>query len=289
MGGLGNQMFQYATSRAIALRLDSELVLDNWSGFISDYKYRRSYELGDFPIQARSATIGERLPFWIEKLESLLLRNRVLIREKIYGSIISEVDKKFFHELCLYETKRNCWLTGYWHSPNYFLNYESHILNELTPPLPKNTNYLDLAQEIKGKTSVALGIRLYEETKEPASHARNEEVKSIHDINNAINIIRQKLDEPYFYIFSTRRSNFLLDLDLLPWETKFVTRDDGFESSTQVLWLLTQFPNHIITNSSFYWWGAWLSQRNYIKTSQIILAANNFMNKDALPDNWLSY
>lgn len=32
-GGLGNQMFQYACARSLALRNGLELVLDDWSGF----------------------------------------------------------------------------------------------------------------------------------------------------------------------------------------------------------------------------------------------------------------
>ena len=49
-GGLGKQMFQYASARSLALRQGLELVLDDWSGFVRDLQYRRHYELGALPI-----------------------------------------------------------------------------------------------------------------------------------------------------------------------------------------------------------------------------------------------
>ena len=48
-GGLGNQIFQYAAARSLAISNDFQLLLDNWTGFAFDYKYRRNYELGPLP------------------------------------------------------------------------------------------------------------------------------------------------------------------------------------------------------------------------------------------------
>ena len=48
-GGLGNQLFQYAAGRALALRNHVPLWLDPTSGFRGD-PYGRSYDLGGFDV-----------------------------------------------------------------------------------------------------------------------------------------------------------------------------------------------------------------------------------------------
>ena len=58
-GGLGNQLFQYAVGRAVALRTGSELLLD--ARPLADGTKGR-YHLGHFAIQARVANESELPP-----------------------------------------------------------------------------------------------------------------------------------------------------------------------------------------------------------------------------------
>ena len=62
-GGLGNQMFQYATARSISLDNNLDLVIDDWTGFFRDTHYQRKYELNNFQIKGRIAKFHENLPF----------------------------------------------------------------------------------------------------------------------------------------------------------------------------------------------------------------------------------
>lgn len=59
-GGLGNQLFCYASARRLALVNNAELVIDDVSGFSYDKKYKRSYALDVFNIRARKARPSER-------------------------------------------------------------------------------------------------------------------------------------------------------------------------------------------------------------------------------------
>ena len=64
VGGLGNQLFCYASARRLALVNNAQLVIDNVSGFTHDVAYRRQYQLDHFNIYSRKATLVERLePF----------------------------------------------------------------------------------------------------------------------------------------------------------------------------------------------------------------------------------
>ena len=76
----------------------------------------------------------------------------------------------------------------------------------------------------------------------------------------------------HFFIFCSHRSS-LLDGLRLPGKVTYVTPDDGFEGTIEGLWLMTQCRHHIITNSSFYWWGAWLSSANYPSDGSEVFAA----------------
>jgi hypothetical protein len=102
-GGLGNQMFQYATARALTLRTGAELILDTWSGFVRDYQYRRSYELHYLPIQERVATVLGRAPIWLFRAEKLIRSaNRNLFQRRIYGNFLVEAETRFFEEIIHY-------------------------------------------------------------------------------------------------------------------------------------------------------------------------------------------
>lgn len=80
-GGLGNQMFQYAFGRALSLKLSCNLVIDDWSGFIRDYQYKRNYELDYFDIYPRKSNFIQKLPIWMLKFEQYFSKNKV---QKIY-------------------------------------------------------------------------------------------------------------------------------------------------------------------------------------------------------------
>ena len=59
-GGMGNQMFQYAAAKAVALRLGTELLLDLGWYHSGTVKQGRVYSLGNFPnLKKRTATFRD--------------------------------------------------------------------------------------------------------------------------------------------------------------------------------------------------------------------------------------
>jgi hypothetical protein len=285
-GGLGNQMFQYAAGRAIALRNGADLVLDTWSGFVRDYEYRRYYELYALPIQARQAAVGERIPIWLYRLENKLHTPPFDTNQnRVYGKFLVENEFRFLPEISATYVSKKAWLVGYWQSPLYFERYAARLQIELMPPAPTTAKFLKLGAAIRAADSVALGVRLYEESTDPAAHAREGKIKSTADINQAIERLRAQRPSAKFFVFCTHRSQALLELKL-PENTVFATHDDGYEGTIERLWLLSQCRHHIITNSSYYWWGAWLSHSLRKHEKQLVFAADNFINEDGICANW---
>jgi hypothetical protein len=291
-GGLGNQMFQYATARAMALRTGADLVLDSWSGFVRDYQYRRHYELGGLPIRARVATALERLPIWLYRAENKLRdQSQDIMQRRVYGTFIVETKlRQFIGELVSYRLPTSLWLVGYWQSPLYFQDYAVKLQTELIPAPPVQQRFLDLGKTVRSHESVALGIRLYEESTNPAAHAKDGRLKTVVEVNGAIDRLRAKSPEGRFFVFCTHRSPILEQLNL-PSSAVFVTHDDGYEGTLERLWLLSQCRHHIFTNSSYYWWGAWLSNGVYSPhhVPQHIFAADNFVNEDSSCSNWENF
>lgn len=293
-GGLGNQMFQYATARALALDHDAELVLDPWSGFVRDFQYRRHYELDQLPIQARIASPWERLPIWFYRAENSLKQitvnaeeRRDEIEQRSYGRFIIETKLAYLPWVNELKISSSAWLFGYWQSPKYFESHSDILLNELMPPMPTEPKFLEVGNHLRDVESVALGVRLYEESLNPNVHAKDGQIKSVADINGAIEQLRYQCPQAQFFVFCTHRSPLLNKLNLSP-DSVFLTHDDGYEGTTQRLWLLSQCRHHIFTNSSYYWWGAWLSQE-YYKNRQVILCADNFINCDSSCKQWSSF
>ena len=68
-----------------------------------------------------------------------------------------------------------------------------------------------------------------------------------------------------------------------------ITAENGFDDSINTLWLLSQCKHHVMTNSTFYWWGAWLSNCKHYKSKQLIYVYKNFFNKNAIPKNWITF
>jgi hypothetical protein len=80
-------------------------------------------------------------------------------------------------------------------------------------------------------------------------------------------------------------SNFLSNFDeLKKYNFHIITEDSGFIDAYDNLWLMSHCVNHIISNSTFYWWGAYFSSTKY--KNQTVICAENFVNKDTCLDHW---
>lgn len=103
----------------------------------------------------------------------------------------------------------------------------------------------------------ALGMRINEKSTNPGIHAHGGQLKSVADIRTAAERLHIQQQKARFYVFYTHRSALLAQLGLQD-DVVFVTCDDGYDGTLETLWLLTRCRHHIFTNSSYYWWSAWL-------------------------------
>ena len=285
MGGLGNQMFQYAAGRALAIRNNAELYVDGTSGFARDKVYKRTFELGLMPIVAKRAGLGQQLPYWLEKIrERIAATSPGIVQKRVWGTLIREESLIFEPRLATFTAFDNAWMNGYWQSESYFSDYCNLINRELSPPVPQDAKFLALAEQIDSCNSVAVGIRLFEEVP-GATKSGVGGVTPVEFYTQAAHTLAQTVKNPVFFVFCTTQSPILEKLKL-PGPVHYITHENGYMGALSRLWLISHCRHHIISNSSLYWWGAWLAERK--NPAAQIFASSLFVNRDSVPSRWKS-
>lgn len=251
-GGIGNQLFIYAASRRLALVNQAELVLDDVSGFRFD-PYRRQYELGHFHIPCRTATSGERLEP-LAKLRRYLLRTQGRAAGFASSRYVQEQGIDFDQRLLGKRVSGTLRIEGYWQSYKYFSDVEPLIRQELQIIPPQDAVNQRLACEIRDKTSVAVHVRFFDA---PEAGVDNNTPADYY--SKAIKELNSRVPDAHFYIFSDRPTEARALIPLPDQRMTVITHNKGDENAFADLWLMTHCKHFVIANSTFSWWGAWLS------------------------------
>lgn len=278
-GGLGNQMFQYSAGRILSLNCNADLYLD-----VAEYakvKMHNGYELGKFSIKENffKRNILDLVSLKNEKIYKLL--NIIKKRKINYYK-----EKKYFvYDEGLLKVTTPVYLDGYWQSYRYLDFYRSQLLSDFefrTQPNKKNQNLINQMGEVN---SIAVHIRR-------GDYLTNKEFSRVHNVldlnyyDDALRLIKSKISDPQFYIFS----------DDIDW-AKVNIRIDGKctfvhnpkESSIEDLRLMKACKHNIIANSTFSWWGAWLNSH----PNKMVIAPIEWLktdlekNSDLIPKEWI--
>lgn len=195
IGGLGNQMFQYAAGRALAVANKSNLKLDI-SGYKS-YELHNGYELDLFNIQAEIASNSEikRFVKVPSRLSRFLTRKFELINKSHF------VEKRFAYDPSFFDVKQPIYIDGYWQSYKYFESIESKLKIELTPKTPLSNLNLSIADKITQVNAISLHVRR-------GDYVSDSTTNKVHGFlgleyyEKAIEIVNKRFSDPYFFVFS---------------------------------------------------------------------------------------
>ena len=279
-GGLGNQLFCYATARRLSLVTASELVIDDISGFKRDYEYKRVYSLEMFNISTRRATTAERFePF--ERLRRGLIKWFSRRREFYRRRYLEEESVTFDSRILSARICGSLYLDGLWQNENYFIDIRETLRNDLQIVPPADKLNEDMAQAISCSNSVAVHIRFFDKPTQSDAY----DVSSDY-YRRAILLTERELSHPHYYIFSDQPDAARARLRVPQERATYVDHNQDATSSFADLWLMTQCRHHIIANSTFSWWGAWLSEKNASKLT--IAPTRHFANPNIVPNRWRS-
>ena len=274
MGGLGNQLFQFANAFALGKENNLDIVAETKYAFFSNIKFKRKYRLNKIIYNIKTLNFFNQI-----KIILFTLLKKFKITNKII--LINEIDHKKYNKVKNIYGYHNNIILGYWQTEKYFFKYAKEINKEINLPLKGSNQFNKFISSIKKTNSVAICIRVYEELPGDKSFVGGEE--DINFYNKAINYILKNLSKPKFYIFSQKKYPIIKKLDL-PKNVNYVLSEDCNFDEIYNLSLISQCKSHIISNSSYFWWGAWISEIN--NRSKLIVSSKKFSNKDAIPSRW---
>lgn len=256
-GGLGNQLFIYAAARRLALASGAELVLDDVSGFVRDRAYRRVYELDRFHVPCRKATRAERLePF--PRLRRRLLRMLNRRRPFHERSYLCQEGPDYEPRLLQWRPKGTVYLEGYWQSERYFQGMADSIRAELRIRPPTDPENVTVAGHIAGVSSVAVHVRFFDDPDQQVALPRIDDPSAYYV--RAVQKMESLAPNSHYFIFSDRPEAARARIPLPYERVRLVTHNDAATGAYADLWLMTQCRHCIIANSTFSWWGAWLTE-----------------------------
>ena len=287
--GLGNQLFMYANAYAISKRFNLDLNLDPYSGF-----YRcnlRSYMLDNFNISSDIAP-----PNWIfaNNYRNLIKKIRIRLdyfrNKKSFLFEFKNKDKStYYNPLNLENTNDIFYIDGNFESEKYFINYKNDLITKFSLKTNfKNNKYLEIINNYNVVSICVRQNRFSERSKNKYNKdAINKSElfvkKTIDYINESINFIKSKIDNPKFLLWSNDFTNLE---EYFP-HKDFVHVINDENKILNDFFLLTQCKYFIVGPSTFNWWGAWLST----KKNKICIRPKNINpsnNIDFWPKNWIS-
>lgn len=283
IGGLGNQMFQYAFGRNLARIKQTEMKLDI-TGF-ETYKLH-TYSLRHFNIKeslATKAEISQLTKHAAKKGKIWCLRNYLFSDASIFVKEKRSMEFKF--DSTIMTIGDTAYLNGYWQNEKYFQDIEEVIGKEFVVRDAMGDEDKAMAQSIAQTNSVSVHIR----RGDYVASAKTNAVHGTCDINyyqRATKLISEKIIDPHFFVFSDDhewvKKNIIFDFP-----TTYVAHNIA-DKNYQDLRLMSMCHHNIIANSSFSWWGAWLN----VNSNKIIVAPKKWLNdstrdaSDITPKTW---
>ncbi len=265
-GGLGNQLFQYAAGTSLALHHGVPLKLDTY--YYTHHPYR-TLALSHFQVTYESASEAEIADFVGKSRLERFFHKQTNYRycRRAFGQPYYHYDPSF------YQLPNHQYLSGYWQSERYFQPHASVVRQHFVPRTPPSEKNARLIDNMKRSESVSLHVRHGDyAVASSASHFFAVLDESYY--RAAIRWVQARVTSPQFFIFSDNIAWCRRTFTDVP-AAVFVDHNQG-EDSYWDLWLMAQCRHHIIANSSFSWWGAWLDARE----DKLVVAPRQWFKSD---------
>ena len=282
LGGLGNQMFQYALYLSLQERFSDEIIKIDLSCF-RGYPLHNGFELNEiFDLNYEEASFGDllKLTYPYPHYRLWQLGRHILPKRK---TICMEPMNHIFDSSIL-TIQGSCYYDGYWQNEKYFSSIRDKVCNSFSFHKMLNKRNGDLFNEIKSKESLSIHIRRGDYVNHPI-------FGGICDINyykRAIQYVINCRKVDLFCIFSNDVKWCRSELERYLPIGKVIYVDWNKDANSYIdMHLMSICKHNIIANSSFSWWGAWLNQN----ASKIVVAPSKWRNietmDDPVPDTWI--
>ena len=277
-------MFQYAAGQALAKRLGTNLVLDI-SAF-ENYTLHQGFELNRVFAMIPAIATRQHLRRVLGWQHTPMVRS--LLSRRSFAALRSPhfVFEPHFHHWNSFDQLGNdIYLVGYWQSEKYFKPVIAQTREDFKYRLPLEGLNTELAARISQTHAVSLHVRR-------GDYANNPKTTSTHGLCSldyyraAVAHVIAKVEKAEFFIFSDDIDWVRANLSL-GFPHHFVAHNQGAASYIDMR-LMSLCSHHVIANSSFSWWGAWLNPNH----DKLVVAPKRwFVNdrnvEDLFPQGWV--
>ena len=287
MGGLGNQMFQYAAGLALARRLDVPLLLDR--EFLDSRPPGMDWTPRHFELDVFQAPVSFAS-------KALVKQARRELDERLYRRMKRLLPGAFPHRCYLqqgtgfdpglFQCKAPIYIEGFWQNEQYFKPMADELrLHHFVPrALPQGLN-LELLQRIASGNTASVHVRRGDYVSNAASNQYHG-VCSPEYYRSAVDHLANTKGVEHFLLFSDEPDWVRANLPL-PYPCTVVSHNSGRDAHWD-MHLMRHCRHHVIANSSFSWWGAWL---NPLPDKVVIAPAQWFQGHgapvtDIIPPEW---
>lgn len=277
LGGLGNQMFQYACYKALKTRYpDTKADLSSFrlEQHHIGYELYHIFNINlDEAYALSSGIYNTQNRKWIFRKLRRVLNIKGCYHEE---QLLFKFDPNIFSD------NRSGYYYGFWQNEQYFSNISDQIRKDFDfkPELSKQNT--DVLNEIKQENSVSIHVRRGDYVNHPSFGSICE--KDYYQ--NAINTVNQQTDSAKFFIFSNDIQWCINNLNIK--DCVFISGNTGTNSYIDMQ-LMSNCKHNIIANSSFSWWAAWLN----VNPNKIVVGPQKWLNETQydtstlFPDGWI--
>ncbi len=279
IGGLGNQLFQYAYAFYL-VKKGKKVKLE-----ISEFNHYKLHKLTihNFKIRLKFSKWKEVKKFYIFK-NSFITYLIKIFSKKTYiflNKIFNNCSIKYEHLNNLNLDSSNLLHDGYWQSLKFVEINKKELLKQFKAKKQSISHKKILKYISTKKNSVAIHIRLY--TKVRGEDKFHGNISSNY-IRKAKEKIELKIKNPFYFIFTNSNDWVFKNLKIKRSNYKIIK---GFKDYEDLI-SIAKCKNQIISNSTFGWWGAWLNEN---KNKIIIVPKQWFLKKknpvNLIPKNWI--
>jgi Glycosyl transferase family 11 len=287
--GLGNQLFQYAAGKYYAKRYAAAMkIAVDPARNAQCYGYPRPFLLSHFqiPVPMEQRSFSDRLLVTDNyRLVAASARLRRVSRTQLFTEPYED-RYRFLRDLPLERNVETLYLVGYWENNLLVEEVAADLRVDLAFKGPARGKTLEILEQIRqSKNPVSLHVR----RGDSMIPREGKVVLPMRYYADAISIIKERLVDPVFFVFS---DDMPLAKEILPRDEQmvFVEHNDDF-AAHEDLRLMSSCHHHIIANSTFSWWGAWLNAR----PDKIVVAPRHWFTEmdnyypSLFPRDWILY
>jgi hypothetical protein len=266
-GGLGNQLFQISFAYNLAHIIKANLAIDK-SAFLLDRDFGRKFELNNLNLQKSS--LLDLIFLYMNRLIYKVFKKKII---KIFNIVFlndtenKRYEKKFYNYD--YSNTKKIYIVGFFQSVKY--SKSKVILKKFFRKLKVKHEIISMARNITRK-DVFIGMRFYEENK----YLQNS-FGGIEDYKFYLDRLKNMKNIKNIYILSTK--NLKNEIFYKKLKNKKIIINNKLTNDEKI-YLMSKFQRMIISNSTFYLWGLFFSNKLFLNKNLKYYISKKFLNKN---------